>query len=55
MPGGSTYYSLAPTHYSFTATIIILRFSNLIKGERSVRVTSNDLNDTLRVIETMKV
>ena len=51
MPGGSTYYSLTSTHYSFTAT----DFSNLIKEERSVRVISNELNDRLRVFETIKV
>ena len=47
MPGGSTYYSLTSTHYSFTAA----NYSNLIKEDRSVRVISNELNDTLSVFE----
>ena len=35
--------------------LIILGFSNLTKEERNVRVISNELNDTLRVVETIKV
>ena len=53
MPGGSTYYSLTSTHYSLLPPII-LGFSNLIKDERSVRMTSNELNDALRVFETIQ-
>ena len=56
MPGGSTNYSLTSTHYSFTATDYSRIFNSyLIKEERSVRVISNELNDTLRVLETIKV
>ena len=54
MPGGSTYYSLTSTHYSFTATDYS-RIFKLDKEERSVRMTSNELNDTLRVFEIIKV
>ena len=53
MPGWSTYYSLNSIHYSFQLPLIIL--SNLIKEERSVRVISNELNDTLRVFETINI
>ena len=53
MLGGSTYYSLTSTRYSFTAANYSrLGFSNLIKEDRSVRVISNELNDTLSVFET---
>ena len=52
MPGGSTYYSLTSTHYSFPAT----DYSRIFKlDKQSVRVISNELNDTSRVFETIKV
>ena len=54
MPGGSTYFSLTSTHHSFTAANYS-RTLNLIKEDRSVKVISNELNDTLSVFETIKI